>query len=201
MAYLPYSLTQANLNAIWLAENQATGKIKLQPDFDEETQKEVLTCYLLPQENLYPRQTGKNGLISLIFQIKTNPLNLETYISHIPENLSQYGNFGYNPSLINAGIIHTSESVKFATESENDEKIGNFVRTNTPHPKDLMKKKELLKLRNPYLISSNTDSKKPNKTDETSQRNLNTSRPSSFQAAVDQLPIINANFLDQEEIH
>lgn len=58
LAYLPYSLTQANLNAIWLAENQATGKIKLQPDFDEETQKEVLTCYLLPQQNFHTPSMG-----------------------------------------------------------------------------------------------------------------------------------------------
>jgi protein scribble len=58
LAYLPYSLTQANLNAIWLAENQATGKIKLQPDFDEETQKEILTCYLLPQQNFHTPSMG-----------------------------------------------------------------------------------------------------------------------------------------------
>ena len=67
LAYLPYSLTQANLNAILLAENQATGKIKLQPDFDEETQKEILTCYLLPQQNFH---TPSMGLFILNIYIK-----------------------------------------------------------------------------------------------------------------------------------
>ena len=52
LAHLPYSLGENTaLSAIWLAENQATGKIKLQADFDEREHKEVLTCYLLPQHN------------------------------------------------------------------------------------------------------------------------------------------------------
>ena len=39
------------------------------------------------------------------------------------------------------------ESVRFAPESDNDDRPSHFVRTNTPHPKDLIKKKEALKQR------------------------------------------------------
>lgn len=39
-------------------KKKATGKIKLQPEFDEELQKEVLTCYLLPQQNFHTPSMG-----------------------------------------------------------------------------------------------------------------------------------------------
>jgi len=48
-----------------------------------------------------------------------------------------------------------SESVRFATESEADERPNHFVRTNTPHPKELMKKKEMLKQRNSANLDQN----------------------------------------------
>jgi len=117
---LPYSLTNANLNAIWLGENQSTGKIKLQPDFDEETQKEVLTCYLLPQQNF------KTPSMENLLQGSINTA----------ENASQ-------PSpVVRANV----ESVRFA-ENDVDEGPSHFVRVNTPHPKDLIKKKEAIKQR------------------------------------------------------
>jgi protein scribble len=141
LAYLPASLAQANLNAIWLAENQATGKVKLQPDFDEETQKEVLTCYLLPQQN---------------FHTPSMENLLQGSINTNTENASQGGllqqQAAETPSLRQA----TSESVRFAPESDNEEKPSHFVRTNTPHPKELAKKKEALKQRSTTV--SNTTS-------------------------------------------
>ena len=114
---MPYSLTSANLSAIWLAEKQATGKIKLQPDFDEASQKEVLTCYLLPQQNF-----------------------------HTPsmENLLQ-GSVNTAPSP--APRAANAESVRFAPDEEEDDRPSHFVRVNTPHPKDLVKKKEAIKQR------------------------------------------------------
>ena len=61
----------------------------------------------------------------------------------------------------------TSESVRFAPESENDEKPSHFVRTNTPHPKELMKKKEMLKHRhsNTNLESNRQNSESSNPAD------------------------------------
>ena len=148
LAYLPYSLTEANLNAIWLAENQTTGKIKLQPDFDEEAQKEVLTCYLLPQQNFHTPSME----------------NLLQGSITTGENVSQAEKAAAASAAV-AQAAHneshkqqTSESVRFAPESDNEEKPSHFERKNTPHPKELMKKKEQLKQRNsnnPSLISNN----------------------------------------------
>ena len=111
-------------------------------------------------------------------------------------NLSQYGNIAFQQSM-KTSAFHTSEQVRFVSDNlDNDEKLGNFVRTNTPHPKDLIKKKELLKLRNPSLINNNQPNDKVSK-----QRLISSSRPSSFQAAQnDQLPIINSNYLNQEQV-
>lgn len=121
---MPYSLTEANLNAIWLAENQATGKIKLQPDFDEETQKEVLTCYLLPQQNFHTPSME----------------NLLQGSINTADNINV-------PSPVAIQRNQNGESVRFAPESDDEERPSHFVRVNTPHPKDLIKKKEAIKQR------------------------------------------------------
>jgi hypothetical protein len=125
LEYLPYSLINAHTNAIWLAENQATGKIKLQPDFDEVSQKQVLTCYLLPQQNFKPSTTPA-ATAAPILNDNSHAIN-------------------ENEPLTNN--VPNSESVRFAAEPDNDDKLSHFVRTNTPHPKELAKKKEILKQR------------------------------------------------------
>jgi protein scribble len=161
LAYLPYSLTEASLNAIWLAENQATGKIKLQPDYDEETQREVLTCYLLPQQNFHTPSMenllqgsintaaeSMSQAVSAAKSITTSSADLITQKQQqTPPTLQQQEQSLQAQSQ--AQTASTNESVRFAPEpDELDEKPSHFVRTNTPHPKDLIKKKELLKQRN-----------------------------------------------------
>lgn len=159
LSYLPYSLTQANLNAIWLAENQATGKIKLQPDFDEATQKDVLTCYLLPQQNFHTPSME----------------NLLQGSINTAENASQ----GFNaPSPVQKTT--NMESVRFAPESDDDDKPSHFVRVNTPHPKDLIKKKEAIKQR----AANYKEKEMVNNPTEAQNNNLNTQS--------NQLPVINA---------
>lgn len=47
---LPLSVLKlTNLNALWLSENQSKPLTPLQNDYDDETRKHILTCYLLPQ--------------------------------------------------------------------------------------------------------------------------------------------------------
>jgi protein scribble len=167
LAYLPYSLSQANLNAIWLAENQATGKIKLQPDFDEETQKEVLTCYLLPQQNFYT--PSMENLIGSINTADNSSLTGQAVL------LQQQNQQNMNDDI----KLATSESVRFAAEPDNDDKLSHFVRTNTPHPKELMKKKEALKQR--HGTSAN------------GQSSYNESQSSDRQ---NQLPFINTRMVN-----
>lgn len=55
---LPLSVLKlTNLNALWLSENQSKPLTPLQNDYDVDTGKHILTCYLLPQrKNSY---TGK----------------------------------------------------------------------------------------------------------------------------------------------
>ncbi|XP_073815408.1 protein lap4-like isoform X19 [Musca autumnalis] len=54
LQYLPYSLVNLQLKAVWLSENQAQPLLTFQPDTDEETGEQVLTCYLLPQQEYQP---------------------------------------------------------------------------------------------------------------------------------------------------
>lgn len=49
LQYLPYSLVNLDLKAVWLSEKQAKPMLTFQTDIDEETQEQVLTCFLLPQ--------------------------------------------------------------------------------------------------------------------------------------------------------
>ncbi|XP_055679755.1 protein lap4 isoform X4 [Lutzomyia longipalpis] len=52
--YLPYSLVNLQLKAVWLSENQAQSLLTFQPDTDEATGEQVLTCFLLPQQEYQP---------------------------------------------------------------------------------------------------------------------------------------------------
>uniref|UniRef100_A0A336LYR4 CSON005523 protein n=1 Tax=Culicoides sonorensis TaxID=179676 RepID=A0A336LYR4_CULSO len=54
LQYLPYSLVNLQLKAVWLSENQAQPLLTFQPDVDEQTGEQVLTCFLLPQQEFLP---------------------------------------------------------------------------------------------------------------------------------------------------
>lgn len=54
LQYLPMSLANLNLKAVWLSENQAQPLLKFQTDTDEQTGEQVLTCFLLPQLEYHP---------------------------------------------------------------------------------------------------------------------------------------------------
>ena len=49
LPHLPFTLTNLNLKALWLAENQAKPMLNFQTDYDENTGEQVLTCFLLQQ--------------------------------------------------------------------------------------------------------------------------------------------------------
>lgn len=55
LQYLPLSLTNLNLKAIWLSENQAQPMLTFQTDIDDKTGEQILTCFLLPQLE-YPNE-------------------------------------------------------------------------------------------------------------------------------------------------
>lgn len=57
LQYLPYTLVNLELKAVWLSENQAQPLLTFQTDRDETTGENVLTCFLLPQLS-YTQQPG-----------------------------------------------------------------------------------------------------------------------------------------------
>ncbi|KAL7028839.1 hypothetical protein ACKWTF_006013 [Chironomus riparius] len=54
LQYLPYSLVNLQLKAVWLSENQAQPLLTFQPDTDDASGEQVLTCFLLPQQEMQP---------------------------------------------------------------------------------------------------------------------------------------------------
>lgn len=62
LQYLPYTLVNLELKAVWLSENQAQPLLSFQTDRDETTGENVLTCFLLPQLS-YTQQPGMREFV------------------------------------------------------------------------------------------------------------------------------------------
>ncbi|XP_033337066.1 scribble planar cell polarity protein isoform X2 [Megalopta genalis] len=110
LQYLPYSLINLSLKAVWLSENQAQPMLTFQTDIDEETEQEVLTCFLLPQLEVHP-----------------DAIEAGDFRSSDDEGWQEK----------EASRTH---SVKFTDEAPETDKETPFVRQNTPHPKELKAK-------------------------------------------------------------
>ncbi|XP_063705869.1 protein lap4-like [Culicoides brevitarsis] len=110
LQYLPYSLVNLQLKAVWLSENQAQPLLTFQPDVDEQTGEQVLTCFLLPQQEYVP---------------------VSPAVDHREESDNEDWHERHEQSR--------THSVKF-TEETNADKETPFVRQNTPHPKELKMK-------------------------------------------------------------
>lgn len=126
LQYLPYSLINLNLKAVWLSENQAQPMLTFQTDIDEETEQEVLTCFLLPQLEFHPDDSGRLGMLVGI------------------RNAVQGGEIRELASSDDEGWqereASRTHSVKFTDEPPEVDKETPFVRQNTPHPKELKAK-------------------------------------------------------------
>ena len=59
MEYLPMTVANLDLKALWLSENQAQPLLKFQTDYDERTGQKVLTCFLLPQQGFHTESMGR----------------------------------------------------------------------------------------------------------------------------------------------
>ncbi|XP_035775525.1 protein lap4-like isoform X5 [Anopheles albimanus] len=118
LQHLPYTLVNLQLKAVWLSENQSQPVPTFQPDVDELTGEQVLTCFLLPQQRYVPSTTtrGSGGGAG--------------GSGHDPDSDSD------NWEEREASRTH---SVKF-TEDFGADRDTPFVRQNTPHPKELKMK-------------------------------------------------------------
>ncbi|KAG7213448.1 hypothetical protein KM043_002721 [Ampulex compressa] len=126
LQYLPYSLINLNLKAVWLSENQAQPMLTFQTDVDEDTEQEVLTCFLLPQLEFHADDSGR---LSMLVGMR---------------NAVQGGEMREVGSSDDEGWqereASRTHSVKFTDEPPEADKETPFVRQNTPHPKELKAK-------------------------------------------------------------
>ncbi|XP_034562167.1 protein scribble homolog isoform X10 [Notolabrus celidotus] len=129
---LPFALTNLNLKAMWLAENQSQPMLKFQTEDDERTGEKVLTCYLLPQQ---PSPSLENLLQNSVDDSWTD------------SNLNR------------VSVIQFQEETK-AEEDEDDEAAAErrgLQRRATPHPSELKVMKKVIEERRNEAYTSRAD--------------------------------------------
>ncbi|XP_053970123.1 uncharacterized protein LOC128871949 isoform X7 [Anastrepha ludens] len=132
LQYLPYTLVNLQLKAVWLSENQAQPLLTFQPDTDEATGEQVLTCFLLPQQEYQPITPDYPPCQLYRSSEKFDSSEFHVYQQKARE--LETDSDGWEER--EASRTH---SVKFSEEST-QEKDTPFVRQNTPHPKELKAK-------------------------------------------------------------
>ncbi|XP_071340943.1 protein scribble homolog isoform X23 [Trachinotus anak] len=128
---LPFALTNLNLKAMWLAENQSQPMLKFQTEDDERTGEKVLTCYLLPQQ---PSPSLENLLQNSVDDSWTD------------SNLNR------------VSVIQFQEETK--AEEEDDEAAAErrgLQRRATPHPSELKVMKKVIEERRNEAYTSRPD--------------------------------------------
>uniref|UniRef100_A0A8C2ZIG0 Protein scribble homolog n=1 Tax=Cyclopterus lumpus TaxID=8103 RepID=A0A8C2ZIG0_CYCLU len=128
---LPFALTNLNLKAMWLAENQSQPMLKFQTEDDESTGEKVLTCYLLPQQ---PSPSLENLLQNSVDDSWTD------------SNLNR------------VSVIQFQEETK--AEEEDDEAAAErrgLQRRATPHPNELKVMKKVIEERRNEAYTSRPD--------------------------------------------
>ncbi|CAB3367351.1 Hypothetical predicted protein [Cloeon dipterum] len=124
LQYLPMSLATLGLKAVWLSENQAQPMLKFQTDIDEATGEEVLTCFLLPQQEMRHHEG---------FGHVNHSLNSDGEEEEVEEEDDRTWQERENSR---------THSVKFtdAHDPKAEDRDTPFVRQNTPHPRELKAK-------------------------------------------------------------
>nr|XP_046227394.1 protein scribble homolog isoform X3 [Scatophagus argus] len=128
---LPFALTNLNLKAMWLAENQSQPMLKFQTEDDERTGEKVLTCYLLPQQ---PSPSLENLLQNSVDDSWTD------------SNLNR------------VSVIQFQDETK--AEDEDDEAAAErrgLQRRATPHPSELKVMKKVIEERRNEAYTSRPD--------------------------------------------
>nr|XP_040023343.1 protein scribble homolog isoform X5 [Gasterosteus aculeatus aculeatus] len=129
---LPFALTNLNLKAMWLAENQSQPMLKFQTEDDEHTGEKVLTCYLLPQQ---PSPSLENLLQNSVDDSWTDT------------------------NLNRVSVIQFQEETKAEEEEDDDaaaERRG-LQRRATPHPSELKVMKKVIEERRNEAYTSRPD--------------------------------------------
>ncbi|XP_076251179.1 scribble planar cell polarity protein isoform X16 [Rhynchophorus ferrugineus] len=132
LPYLPYTLLQLSLKAVWLSENQAQPLLTFQTDTDPDTDKTVLTCFLLPQQEYQPAITSDGRLYRYDTGLSNGTLSR---LSATTVRTDDATSDDWQEQEANR-----THSVKFTDPQDKDNKETPFVRQNTPHPRELKAK-------------------------------------------------------------
>ncbi|KAM6411013.1 protein scribble homolog isoform 2-T2 [Pluvialis apricaria] len=134
---LPFALTNLNLKALWLAENQSQPMLKFQTEDDEKTGEKVLTCYLLPQQ---PSPSLENLLQNSVDESWTDT------------------------NLNRVSVIQFLDEPKVDDEDESGAERRGLQRRATPHPSELKVMKKVIEVRRNevHAAKPDTDLNSPN---------------------------------------
>ncbi|KAM7362441.1 scribble planar cell polarity protein isoform 10-T12 [Cochliomyia hominivorax] len=180
LQYLPYSLVNLQLKAVWLSENQAQPLLTFQPDVDEETGEQVLTCYLLPQQEYQPIAPDFPPGQLYRSSEKFDSTEFHNYQQQAREQ--EPDSEGWEER--EASRTH---SVKFNADIPIQDKDTPFMRQNTPHPKELRDKAKKLLAKNRTDegpgVSSNLDTLTEEKHPQMVRQDLNSTPVESLAAS------------------
>ncbi|XP_064104431.1 protein scribble homolog isoform X4 [Macrobrachium nipponense] len=156
LQYLPLTITALNLKAVWLSENQAQPMLNFQTEVDDASGQEVLTCFLLPQQEYQHENleygcgmAGSEGRLYRTGDLSTDNL---TDIGPTVNEWPHEDDDSWDPNDPNESRV---SMVKFQEDQDTEdgkeqlckrlvETLSNFVRQNTPHPRDLKARAEKL---------------------------------------------------------
>ncbi|XP_074842480.1 protein scribble homolog isoform X5 [Carettochelys insculpta] len=127
---LPFALTNLNLKALWLAENQSQPMLKFQTEDDEKTGEKVLTCYLLPQQ---PSPSLENLLQNSVDESWTDT------------------------NLNRVSVIQFLDEPKADDDEEAGAEKRGLQRRATPHPSELKVMKKVIEVRRNEMYSAKPD--------------------------------------------
>ncbi|XP_062426796.1 protein scribble homolog isoform X16 [Rhea pennata] len=127
---LPFALTNLNLKALWLAENQSQPMLKFQTEDDEKTGEKVLTCYLLPQQ---PSPSLENLLQNSVDESWTDT------------------------NLNRVSVIQFLDEPKVDDEEESGAERRGLQRRATPHPSELKVMKKVIEVRRNEVYAAKSD--------------------------------------------
>ncbi|NXK69599.1 SCRIB protein, partial [Sylvietta virens] len=136
---LPFALTNLNLKALWLAENQSQPMLKFQTEDDEKTGEKVLTCYLLPQQ--------------------PSPSLAPTVFPSSPENLLQNSvdESWTDTNLNRVSVIQFLDEPKGDDDEESGAERRGLQRRATPHPSELKVMKKVIEVRRSEVNAARAD--------------------------------------------
>ncbi|XP_043394805.1 protein scribble homolog isoform X19 [Chelonia mydas] len=126
---LPFALTNLNLKALWLAENQSQPMLKFQTE-DDKTGEKVLTCYLLPQQ---PSPSLENLLQNSMDESWTDT------------------------NLNRVSVIQFLDEPKADDDEEAGAEKRGLQRRATPHPSELKVMKKVIEVRRNEVYSAKPD--------------------------------------------